>query len=168
VANIQNEKGRRNKVKRLSLLVGLICLVTAAYSLAENLKAYENDKYGFYVSYPQTWQLTADETNGNFALYTPESLTNQPNNLDLEAGLKIEIIAQTKAELADWLARNQLNQKGQASNQYEFRDQDYYYLITVIRGPRWNFLLIGYFPEKQKEAVYVPLYQKVIATFTII
>jgi hypothetical protein len=155
-------------VKRFSLLVGLICLVTATYSLAENLKAYENDGFGFYLTYPQPWQLTTDEANRYFALYSPEALANQPDNLDLETGLKIEILAQTKAELADFLARNQLNQKGKDANQYEFRDQDYYYLITVVRGPRWNFLLIGYFPEKQKEAVYVPQYQKVVNTFTLI
>jgi hypothetical protein len=156
-------------VKRLSLLALLFCLIAiTTQGQAENLKAYENDGFGFYLTYPQTWQLTADEANGNFALYTPESLANQPDNLDLETGLKIEILAQTKTELADFLARNQLNQKGKDANQYEFRDQDYYYLITVVRGPRWNFLLIGYFPEKQKEAVYVPRYQAVVNTFTLI
>ncbi len=155
-------------MRRLSLFVLLFCLIaTATQGQAEAMKAYESDKFGFYFSFPQSWTLVPDEANANFALYSPEALADR-KNLDLTAGLKIEILAKTKEELENFFARNDLRQEVKGSNQYYFRDKDYYYLFTVIKGPKWSFVLIGYFPEKTKEASYIPQYQEVVGTFTLI
>jgi hypothetical protein len=156
-------------VKRLSLLVLLFCLaVSTAQGQAEEMKAYENDTFGFYVTCPQTWRIDPDEANGYFALYSPEALTKSHYTLDLVSGLKMEILPKNNKELANFLSRNDLRQKVKGSNQYFFRDSDCYYLFTVIKGSKWNFLIIGYFPEKKKEALYVPQYQKVVNTLTLI
>lgn len=158
-------------MKRLSCLVLLLCLVAAGQSQAnpqdKPAKFYQNEKFSFRITIPEGWKFSPDEANAYFALYSPE-VAEQKHSRDLVSGLKIEILPQTNEELEEFLSRNDLTPINEKPNQYYFRDAACYYLVTVIKGSSWSFLLIGYFPEKQKEAKYVPLYQQVIESFIIL
>ncbi|MCX6739823.1 MAG: hypothetical protein NTZ49_01175 [Candidatus Parcubacteria bacterium] len=159
-------------MKRTGFLVLLLCLV-ASISQSETkpqpkLKSYQSQKFGFIVSVPETWKIDPDEANAYYALYSPEAFTGAHNRLDLTSGIKIEILPHSNEELENFFSRNDLQPIPNTPNQYYFRDADYYYLFTVIKGSPWNFVIIGYFPEKKKEAEYLPLYQQVIKSFTLI
>ncbi|MCX6745092.1 MAG: hypothetical protein NTX82_06225 [Candidatus Parcubacteria bacterium] len=144
------------------------CMALSHANQSREMTLYHSPKFGFSLEYPSNWLLVPDEANNYIALYHPKSLSHQKQTLELISGLKIEILPIADfSEIITYLKENQMNKIPGNYEQYVLRDKRCYYLATVISGPKWNYLILGYFPEKKKEAVYLPLYQKIVQSFKL-
>lgn len=155
-----------NKVFLGLLLIG--CMALSQTNQARELSRYHSQKFGFSLDYPANWKIDPDEGNDYIALYHPDALIHQKRTLELVSGLKIEIWATAEpAEITEYFQSNKLQVFPGTTEQYFVRDKRCLTLATVKTGPHWKFLILGYIPEKNKEAVYVPLYQKVVESFRL-
>lgn len=152
-------------MRKQILVLCVFCVVLLGHKNQDgSLRAYRSEKLGFEVSFPENWKVVSDEDNNYIGLYSPESFNHVTETADLISGLKIEIMTQSKEDLADLFKQNQLRQVGRA-NQFYIRDPDCYYRYAIIESENWQVLIVGYFPELKKEAFYLPLYQQVVGSF---
>lgn len=153
--------------------VGLIILIVISLpsQLQAKDQAYQNAKLKVAFLMPEGWQIVPDENNNYLALYSPVALAYANLSPDLVAGIKIEIYTnQSPDEISRLLKQPWLRQVKPVQpglEEFEAREGDCYCRYALIRGRTSKAIIVGYFPELKKEAILIPLFQKIAKSVKI-
>jgi hypothetical protein len=137
-------------------------------------KTFTSKELGFSFTYPARWEISTSKYNPLISLYSPETKKHPHKTLDLEKGIKMELVILPEEDFKRTMSHcckkfAILTDEKDSITIYSEEDKNDFLILhaLIIKRDNKGLWVAGYIPEKDKRAIYVEQYLLILQSIKI-